>query len=136
MISKKVFSRINFNLRLFKHCKEITALYKKNSLQYCLEMLSKDKHTGGPNIPKEISATYLSKRINLINKFLGADNCLANSMCLFLAIKNRKNISFIIGVSDNFMENSFSHCWVEIESSAVNEENAITNYRSVLSIHK
>ena len=134
MISKNIFSRINFNFRLFKHCKEISALYKKNSLQYCLEMLSKDKYTARLNMPKEISATYLSKRINLINKFLGSYNCLANSMCLFLAIKNRKNISFIIGVSDNFIENSFSHCWVEIESSAVNEERTIINYKSVINI--
>ena len=55
-------------------------------------------------------------------------------MCLFLAIKNRKNISFIIGVSDDFIENSFSHCWVEIKNIAVNEKETIMKYRPVISI--
>ena len=136
MILSDLSSRVFLNLKLFNHCKEISAFYKKNSFHRCLEVLSKDEHEVSLNVPKEVSAKYLSKRIRLINKFFGVDNCLANSMCLFLAIKNRKNVSLIIGVSDNFKESSFSHCWVEIENVAVNEERRIMHYKSVISIHK
>ena len=136
MIPNNLFLRIYFNIKLYAHCKRISEIYKKNTLQHCLEILSSDKYIKSINASEEISAIYLSKRIGLINKFLQIDNCLANSMCLFLAIKNRKNISFVIGVSDNFIENSFSHCWVEINGVAINEKRAIMEYKSVIRIDK
>ena len=136
MIHGNLFSRINFNFRLFKHCKEITSLYKKNSLQQCLKIISEDEYSKDLRVSKETSTTYLSKRINLINKLLKVNNCLANSMCLFLAMKNRKNISFIIGVSDDFIEDSFSHCWVEADNLPINEGSTIAKYKPVISIHK
>ena len=134
MISENLFLRIKFNLRLYFHCKEITTLYKNNTLQKCLEILDTYKFTEKLKVADKVSATYLSKRISLINRLLGVNNCLANSMCLFLAIKNRRNISFIIGVSDDFIENSFSHCWVEVKNIAVNEKRTIMKYRPVISI--
>ena len=136
MTSKNFLSRVNFNFKLYKHCKEISILYKKNTFQKCLEILSTNKYTNTLNIPAEISATYLSKRIRLINGFLGVDNCLANSMSLYLAISNRQNVSFIVGISKEFLEDSFSHCWVEIKKIAINEEDSIMNYKSLINIHK
>ena len=131
-----LLSRIYFNFKIYKHCKEISRIYKKNTFQKCLEILSSDKYIENLNISKKISATYLSKRIRLINKFLRVDNCLANSMCLFLAIKNRENVSLIIGVSKDSLEDSFSHCWVEIKNVAINEDRSIMNYKSVINIPK
>ncbi len=136
MNSKNFISRVNFNFKLYKHCKEISTLYKKNTFQKCLEILSTKKYTNTLNIPADISATYLSKRIRLINRFLRVYNCLANSMSLYLAISNRKNVSFIVGVSKEFLEDSFSHCWVEIKNIAINEENSIMNYKPLINIHK
>ena len=57
-------------------------------------------------------------------------------MSLYLAIRNRKNVSFIVGVSKEFLEDSFSHCWVEIKNIAINEERAIRNYKPLINIHK
>ena len=125
-----------FNFKLYLHCKEISSLYKKNTFHECLNLISSSTHFKTINISEEISATYLSKRIRLINRFLGVNNCLANSMCLFLAIKNREKVSFIIGVSEDFLENTFSHCWVEIKNVPINEEKSIMNYKSVINIHK
>ncbi len=136
MMPNTFLSRICFNIKLYKHCKRISTLYKKSTFQNCLEILSTDKYTETLDISAEISATYLSKRVRLINQFLGVNNCLANSMCLFLAIKNRENVSFIIGVSNEFLENSFSHCWVEIKNIAINEESSIMKYKSVISVKK
>ena len=136
MTPKNFLSRVNFNFKLYKHCKEISILYKKNTFQKCLEILSTDKFTKTLNISPEISATYISKRIRFINGFLGVKNCLANSMSLYLAIKNRKNVSFIVGVSNEFLEDSFSHCWVEIKNIAINEERSVINYKSLINIHK
>ena len=136
MTLKKLLLKISFNFKLYKHCKEISTLYKENTFQDCLEILRTDKYSKTLNIPSEISATYLSKRVRLINRFLGVNNCLANSMSLYLAIRNRKNVSFIVGVSKEFLEDSFSHCWVEIKNIAINEERAIRNYKPLINIHK
>ena len=136
MNPKSFLSRIDFNFKLYKHCKEISILYKKNTFQKCLEILSTDKYIKTLDIPAEISATYLSKRIKLINGFLGVNNCLANSMSLYLAISNRKNVSFIVGVSKEFLEDSFSHSWVEIKNIAINEEKSIMGYKALINIHK
>ncbi len=136
MILNNLFARINLNYYIFLHCKEISSLYKTSTLQKCLDALKTNKYAQRLKVSEEVSATYLSKRIKLINRFLGANNCLANSMCLFLAIRNRKNVSFIIGVSDDFIESAFSHCWVEIGNVAINEKREIMKYKPVISIHR
>ena len=136
MILNNLFARITLNCHIFLHCKEISNLYKTSTLQQCLEALNTNKYAQRLKVSEEVSATYLSKRIKLINRFLGADNCLANSMCLFLAIRNRKNVSFIIGVSDDFKESAFSHCWVEIGNVSINEKREIMKYKPVISIHR
>jgi len=127
-------SRMYFNFKLYQHCKEISSLYKKNTFHECLELISSHNHLKTINISEDVSATYLSKRVRLINRFLGANNCLANSMCLFLAIKNRENLSFIVGVEEDFLENSFSHCWIEINNIAINENKSILNYKPIITI--
>lgn len=122
------------NLKLFKHCLIISNFYKRNSLKECLNLLKTKSFDSGFKAKEEVSATYLSKRIRFFNKLIASDNCLANSMCLYLAFNNKIGLSLKIGASNDLNSEVFSHCWIEKDGLAINEDDSIKNLKILLEV--